>query len=532
MTVTTTKLLEFLAQNPTLEVQREVFACAPFARARRALRRIVEEFREAEEDDASELSMVLQVSLLEWLTTPRPFESDIHGILSSLGGRARIEGRWGHRIADCVEEALSSLQTLSTTENPLRAAFSRSVSALRQEGRDFRIYCHRSAIEHHQSALVEAGIAPIEADRFLHSVVDYRESDLFDVLVKVGPLRTRGWGSAPDAILTAPRYGELRLYVWSGSADEPGFGYDPIAPRTSDQEGASWYESKNDFGVVSNTVRYGGDDRLPDEQDVAFVDEISLFREMGRRDGLRKAVFITVDGGHGVLLTPYSPVVALSCLNGEMRLVRGPATEVLARGAFLVRPVLDAIDLGGTHAELGYYSREWKARLAEMAREDRNGLVDELRRAGLGLVHLSDAIDHWLRPPTTVIHSPQQVRHFKILTEVLGIGERPDTRARGRSWWQLAWDEISRSRGVAIRDGVIEHEILETQCISALESYMEEIRACASAYGSFSFGFPPGSAIRGTVMFNRVEAIEDGFLAPESELRILRELKEADQWRA
>jgi hypothetical protein len=294
----------------------------------------------------------------------------------------------------------------------------------------------------------------------------------------------------------------------------------------------SWYEGTNSFGVVSRTQRYGADDRAAEERETPLVDEITLFREMGKRDGVRKAVFITLDGGHGVLLTPHSPVLVLAMQNGEAQLERGPAEDVLARGVFLVRPLLDDIDLGGTRAEIGHYSREWKARLAEMVLEDRNGLIEKLRTAGLGLVHLSDAIDHWLRPPTTVIHSPQQVRHFKILIEVLGLGDRLDARARGRGWWQLAWDEISRSRGVAIRDGVIEHELAEEQCVRALESYMDEIRTCANADGSFRFGLPPGGAISGTVMFNRVDAIEDGFLAPESELRILRDVREADQWRA
>jgi hypothetical protein len=532
MTLAATELFDYFSHHPTMRIQREVFACAPFARTRRALRHIVEELQDLHEDDARELSTTLQVALLEWLTTPKPFEADVHETLSSLGGSSRIEGRWGRRVADYIEEALLSIEALISADNPLRVAVTQSMAALRLEGRTFRVYCHRTAIDHFQAALREAGMAPIDAAHFLHSVVDYRESDLFDVLIKVGPLRARGWGAAPDAILTAPRFTELRLFVWNGSTDEPSFGYDPVSPRTSSHDGMPWYERDNNFHVVSTTVRHGDDDGPHDERERPSVDEISLFREMGKRDGMRRAMFVTLDGGHGVLLTPNAPVIALARQNGEARLERGAAADVLVRGAFLVRPMLGEVDLGGTHAELGYFSREWKARLAEMAREDGEGLVARLRKAGVGLVRLSDAIEHWIRPPTTVIHSPQQVRHFKILIEVLGLSNRSEPQGRGRSWWQLAWDEISRSRGVAIRDGVIEHELLETQCIGALEAYMEEIRACAHADGSFRFGIPPGGAISGTVMFNRVEAIEDGFLAPEAELRMLRDAREADQWRA
>ena len=56
---------------------------------------------------------------------------------------------------------------------------------------------------------------------------DYREVEPFDVLVKVGPLRSKGWGSAPDATLSAPRFAKMVQIVWSGCGDEDDFGYDP-----------------------------------------------------------------------------------------------------------------------------------------------------------------------------------------------------------------------------------------------------------------------------------------------------------------
>jgi len=49
----------------------------------------------------------------------------------------------------------------------------------------------------------------------------------------VGPLRSKGWGSAPDAILSAPRFARLIQIVWSGCGDEEDFGYDPVAVQGS-----------------------------------------------------------------------------------------------------------------------------------------------------------------------------------------------------------------------------------------------------------------------------------------------------------
>ena len=50
--------------------------------------------------------------------------------------------------------------------------------------------------------------------------------------MKVGPLRARGWRSAPDAIVTAPRFRTLAQLVWSGSIDDSDFGYDPVLPAS------------------------------------------------------------------------------------------------------------------------------------------------------------------------------------------------------------------------------------------------------------------------------------------------------------
>ena len=71
---------------------------------------------------------------------------------------------------------------------------------------------------------------------YLHTLKDYKVSEIHDTLIKVGPLRSFGWGSVPDAILSAPHYSTMLHFIWSGSRDEDSFGFDPIAAETNNQE--------------------------------------------------------------------------------------------------------------------------------------------------------------------------------------------------------------------------------------------------------------------------------------------------------
>lgn len=532
MTVTLTNLFDFFAQNPKLRARRETFVSPNFTEVRYCFRGVVEELHDVEDDLARQLSSGLQRALLEWLTAPKPFETDILQGLVSLGTTAQLEARWGSELGRRIRDAKAALQLLCTDRNPLRLSIAETVANLRREGRQFRVFCHRTAVEHYQTALTDAGFEPLSESLLLHSILDYRETELFDVLIKVGPLKVRGWGSAPDALVTAPKFLELRTFVWEGAADDPDFGYDPADIEPNDEiEGTDGAQSHG-RNVAWNTRVHGAHLPSPTREQRALVDEFNLFRELSKRDGLRKAVLVALSGGHGVLLTPNSHVTVLAVNGAGGAIRRGSARELLCRGSFLVRPQLGSIDLGGTRAELGSFSRRWKERLSQLAEADRAGLVERLRRGGLDLFRLSDAIHHWLKPPTTVIHAPQQIRHFKVLIEVLGLNGEIAHNAGKRAWWELAWEEISRSRGVAIRDGVIEQDIREQECISALEGRMAEIVVVAMNEASFRFAFPPGSLVSGLAMFDKVEAVEDGFMVPEGELTILRDLKEADQWRA
>jgi hypothetical protein len=160
-------------------------------------------------------------------------------------------------------------------------------------------------------------------------------------------------------------------------------------------------------------------------------------------------------------------------------------------------------------------------------------LTNRLREAGLDLVHLEAAIRHWCRPPTAVIHAPQQMRHFEILVRVLGLGGGNNHYFNGAAaWWRSAWNEIRRSRGEAIQAGVHEQEIVDEQLLVILRSLLPQIREKASSNVGFHLQIPDGRDVQGAFLFFKVSGIEEGFLVPETELKKVCDLNTIEQWRA
>ncbi|MBM4225383.1 MAG: hypothetical protein FJ167_11525, partial [Gammaproteobacteria bacterium] len=135
----------------------------------------------------------------------------------------------------------------------LRAELVESISALRADGRRFKIFCHRKAREHFDTLDPSMLAVPLDDSSFLHSVRDYAAADSFDALIKVGPLRSKGWGAAPDAIRSAPKFETLIQFVWSGCADDPRFGYDPVEPPCLPGTPAAPHSGE----VIGNKVAWG-----------------------------------------------------------------------------------------------------------------------------------------------------------------------------------------------------------------------------------------------------------------------------------
>ena len=476
-----------------------------------------------------DISDRLRALLSEWLTVPIPFDRSVRGAVSDVLGQAEtVQGRWGADIRKLYETALRSADDISSAENPLREKLRSVLGELLAQEQTFKIYCHRRARPYFESILIFQGKSSLLENAFLHSVRDYRETEPFDVLIKIGPFRIRGWGSAPDALITAPRFGTIIQIVWAGCGDDPGFGYDPVSPLAADD---SSQPSRRPAEWIKRVTRIGEDP----EAVVGYsseTDELMSFTAMNQPREKRPAKLLQIDGEHGILYPPHSRVLSFNPNpTASDPIGRRIPGETLVEGMFVIMPLIGNVDLGGVQAEHGYYSKLWKAKLDSEFLTDAPHLIKRLREAGLNLVHLDAAIINWAKPPSTVIHAPQQRKHFEILLRVLGFHGDDNNGQLNNSFWRLAWNEVRRSRGEAIQAGFQEQEIVEEQLIAILRKLLPGIREHALANNGFNLAIPDGNGIKGLVLFLRVCGIEEGFNVPGTELRVVRELSVIDQWR-
>lgn len=538
--VTTSEVFDFLEQHDNGTIERHEVASADFGTLRRSLRQIVFKLRDSDDQEALGASHRLRALLSEWLTVPVPFDSRMLDALTDLLGQAEgVQARWGSDIQTLYDLSRRAVADLQSNENPVRIKLRIIICELRSKGRSFKVYCHRRAREHFQSILSSGQDTPLPESAFLHSVRDYRNTAPFDVLIKVGPLRARGWGSAPDALLTAPRFSALVQIVWSGCNDEPDFGYDPVTTPTDSTDGGVTATapsgSTRNYPITWVTrIACFGEDPGADTGEKYELDELRVFKEMEQPRDKRSATLVQVDRKHGILYPPHSRIVSFDPGRpaGEPVGLRVPG-ETLLEGMFVIMPIVDDIDLGGLQAEHGRYSEVWKARLRESFESAPTNLIKRLHAAGLNLVNLEAAIRHWCRPPSTVIHAPQQRKHFEILLQVLGIWDEGNSKLEHRAppFCQLAWNEIRRSRGEAIQAGFQEQEIVEEQLLAVLKKLIPQIRERSMTDQGFALDIPAGHEIHGTFLFFRVCAIEEGFNVPGADLRVVHELRTIDQWR-
>ena len=459
-------------------------------RMRKACHTIISRLYEVDEADSQDAADSLRTLISELLTAPVCFDETLVESVSFLGEPEAVENKWGKDVRDAYDAAYRAAYELMGLENPARSQIREIIGQLRREGWRWRIYCHNRARIHFESIFRDC---PLPTDSFLHSVRDYREVEPFDVLIKIGPLRSRGWGAAPDAILSAPRFGRLAQFVWSGCVDEDNFGYDPIIVRTGvgSQETMS---TENQVGVRpainwNQTIIQIGDSS-GGSFDNSVPDELAIFGQLQRSSEMRRATLVQIDDDNGIFYPPHSQVPAFDPITtAPDPLGFKSPSETLTEGMYLIWPILGTADLGGLHSGEGRYSGIWKERLRKEHQSAPEDLVRRLREGGIHLRNLHSRIRQWYRPSSTVIHAPQTKRHFEILIKILGI-ER-DVRASSsrtlhRPWSEYAWNEIGRTRGEAIQTGRQENEIVYEGCLRYFRVSSLIFRSVLKLRSSFS----------------------------------------------
>ncbi len=525
-----TAVFKFIESHPEPEYECHEIYSEKFAILRRSVRTMSLMLMESDDEGDREIASGLRLALFGWLSSPARFDLTTQTALNLLGSANDILRRWGGDMLKEYKRAFSASQALSTSESPLRIKVANLLDSFYLSGKEYRIICQRSLAADFASLPISR---PLAEGAFLHTSRDYRESAPFDVLLKVGPLRGKGWGAIPDAILTAPRYSHLIHVLWHGSRNEPGFGYDPtrvLQPSTTDTPDSLSSEMRSrgwKVGTKSTNAEILGEDIFQD------IDDFEMLSTSGRQDAnrIRQAVFVQTDDHHGILCPPFSRMLSFDpATTRENRIDHRIPCESLGEGMLLVISSLGN-DLGhDTRAHHGHFSRIWKARLRAQMTDDLHGLLPALKRAGIDLINLHLALEHWSKDPTTVIHAPQKKAHFEILLRIIKVPLDKNTSLE--SWTRRAWNEIARSRGEAILGGMADHDEMEATLIHFLKSTSDEIAAMAANEVQFSLALPEETGLQGHAMFLRVLSIEKGFMPPESELKVIRELDGIEQWRA
>jgi hypothetical protein len=531
------KIFEILETHRQRSVFRHELFSADFGNLRRGTRGIIQRLSTDGDESSRELSEHLRVNLSQWLTVPVPFDCSLASAFDVLGPPAAIARRWGQEIATLANDSIAAAESLAKEENPIWVCLRNTIREMRSEAKSFKIFCHKNAVPHFTSITLGDDEAPLNPDLFLHTVRDYRESAIFDVLIKIGPLRAKGWGSVPDAICSAPRFSSLIQLVWSGCLDDQDFGYDPVSKASLLGKEPSTMLASDDS--LTHQILWRSEKQLhgfPEAQfaSAAGVDEDDLQILDPRRGSFsdnRGATLLQIDSEHGILFPPLASVLSFdpSIDAPESIDFRLPG-ESLLEGMYLILPRVDDIDFGGVHAEQDQYSRVWKARLKEEYKTDPEGLETRLRASGLNLLRLGLALDHWCDQPTTVIHAPQKRRHFEILISELGCGT--DIQGLNQMTWKaLAWNEVRKSRGEAIQAGMQAHQIVDEEMVCTLREHATEILAGVSSTTPFSLQIPFGGTSECDFRFFKISEVEEGFLAPASELKIIGKLNLFEQWR-
>jgi hypothetical protein len=527
------RLFDFLAQNELYSIEKHEIFSTQFSVLRRSLRLMISLLREDGDEEGCLLSDRLRTLLSRWLTTPVEFDDSILESLEAIGLGAGFETRWGRKIGTAYGTACTAAQKLVGASNPLRNRLEDIIEELQREGVELRIYCHRSALSEFQSLHGVADILGTENEIFLHTPREYRESKTFDVLVKIGPLRSRGWGAVPDAVLTAPRFKRMVHIVWAGCQNEPDFGYDPVNVSLETEGAAGSKTTEANYSMTwKTTTTQAGDD--PAETELAAdEDDFRILSELGRAVDMRRCVLVEFGDRQAVLYPPRAEVLSFDPAAAADHFIdlRLPI-DGLSEGMFVIDVIFHESGTDGLPAEDGKYSRIWKQYLIDKMLFDAD-FAAKLRADGIDLIHLEQSLTHWSKSATSVVHAPQGRKHFEILIRNLDIDYSKHTSDFSKKipWIMAAWHEVTKSRGAAIQTGMNEQRAADDLVIEIIKSRLDEIIKQAVSKDNFHLTVSSGDDLPGIIAFHKIVAIEEGFLAPEGNLRTISDLEDIEQWR-
>jgi len=531
MSVSASEIFKFLEQNPVGLLNRVELIDSRFDLLRHQLSKLIVELFEVDDHKSNEIASRFRALLSVWLTAPVNFDDDLSQDLKSIlpWSNTEVTARWGRDCSLIFSSVLEIAGSLAGQSNPMRAAVLNALMNLSPED-EFRIYCHRADQRHYASIQWSDGRSVLRPEHFLSTATSYRDLRPVDLLIRCGPLKSRGWNRTPDAVLTAPRQINVTQIVWRGCSDDSDFGYDPIDPSSETRHqrlARRWHRSVKTF---HSDYQYFNIAREPSP-----VDSFALIWQPRVRDEIRPSTLVEISSGRGILFPSRSAVLSFDPLSGDAEaLAQRIARDQLKRGMFIVIPALEDVDLGGTIVKSKFYCATWKECLRQVASVKKDEFAQALRAAGMQLVDVESAIGRWCDEPTSVISAPQRGEHFEILIHALAdfaATQKAQRELADPVWRKSAWIEVRKSRGDAIQAGFQEQEIVEELLLESLKKKINDIRLVCAEKNEVHINVSSDVGIPGLLSFFKIVTVDNGFAAPETEFRKARSVLELYQWR-
>jgi hypothetical protein len=275
-----------------------------------------------------------------------------------------------------------------------------------------------------------------------------------------------------------------------------------------------------------------GDDPSATELD-PDEDDFRILSELGRSVDKRRCVLVQFGDKQAVLYPPRAEVLSFDPAADDDHSIdfRLPV-DGLSEGMFVIDDRSHESGTDGVHAEEGKYSRIWKQSLNNKMFVD-SKFEDKLRADGIDLKTLEQSLSNWSKPSTSVVHAPQGRKHFEILMRNLQIDHSKYTSGFSQKipWVMAAWNEVTISRGVASQTGKYEQRAADDLVVEIIESRLDEIIQQAANNDNFHLTVPGDDDLPGIIVFHKIVAIEEGFLAPDGYLRTISDLEDIEQWR-
>ena len=515
-------IFKSLIDCESLKWERRVFWETNFNVTRKRLNSIFHLLQETDDDSGESISRMARACLRPWLSVPRQFDQSLTDEVGEIDKSGISSGRWGSDVKSLYDEALTAAKKLKDAENPLMNSLLEEMSKIVRSGStSFRIYCRTNEREWYGPIIRQVTENNPEDRMFIHTVAQYRKMDPVDVLFKVGPLKSSGYSSVPDALLNAPRFGKLLQFVWCGCDDDTDFGFDPASPIDQQDTalGHRITRSLEKYEIGNSPHEQIHFEELPDE-----------FRTDSIESGARPAWLVTISGKLGILYRPRQQILSFDMSSG---IDHRTTFETLQAGMFIIRPYYEDVDVG-TSRSMGVYARAWKQKLHEEYESNREELVKILTEKGLIQKALSDSIKRWCSSIESILPAPGEYNHFIILLDALhekGFPKEEIEKYNWGKWKRDAWVENRRAHGTAISEGFQKMEMIEGEMERILGQHSDEIREKAGNCDCFEIPIPEQNGLSGKLMFHRILSTVDGYRVGDEKIDLIQELNIIEQWR-